>query len=291
MEIRMKLKSRGRGKNYTLRRGVLEQVITVLYARNWPRRLREKLPFSYKIKRINHTRLLPEATGGQCRCIFLSDIHIGPTTPFALLDQVFSSIRMVNPDVLLLGGDYVFLEPSIADLDYLTAGIASIKCKTKLAVMGNHDLWADDIRIFKALKDAGVGVLINQQVRLPSPWNNIVVIGLDDPLAGNCEATAAFNQHTDKDFKIVLCHSPDGLLNVADCHFDLYLCGHTHGGHLAAPWGPVILPQGTLCRRFPAGLKQFNSGEVFTSRGIGGVESPVRTFAAPDILVVDLVRS
>jgi hypothetical protein len=89
----------------------------------------------------------------------------------------------------------------------------------------------------------------------------------------------------------VLCHSPDGLGRLAGLRFDVFIAGHTHGGHVAAPWGPIVLPHGTLCRRFAAGPASCDGGWICVSRGLGGVEVPVRTFAPPDIMLLDLSRS
>jgi len=45
-----------------------------------------------------------------------------------------------------------------------------------------------------------------------------------------------------------------------------------------------------MCSRFPAGFARFADAVVYVSRGVGAVELPIRTFAPPDILVLDLVR-
>jgi len=79
-------------------------------------------------------------------------------------------------------------------------------------------------------------------------------------------------------------------LYAAPRDFDVFVCGHTHGGQIAAPWGPIILPAGEMCRRFPSGFGSFNSAQVFVSRGVGTVDLAVRLFAPPDVLVLDLER-
>jgi predicted MPP superfamily phosphohydrolase len=45
-----------------------------------------------------------------------------------------------------------------------------------------------------------------------------------------------------------------------------------------------------MCRRYSSGLGLFNSGVVYVSRGVGGVELPIRTFAPPDVFLLDLIR-
>jgi predicted MPP superfamily phosphohydrolase len=228
---------------------------------------------------------LPDVPG--CRIAFVSDLHIGPTTPEPLLRRVFAAIRDAEPDVLLLGGDYVYLDATETGLRLLTDLVSTVPCPTKLAVMGNHDLWTEDDRIVDALESAGAAVLVNQAVTLPPPWEQITVVGLDDPWTGSCDAEAAFATVPEQSARIVFCHAPDGLLQLERRSFDLYLCGHTHGGQIATPWGPLVMSRGALCRRFYAGPSQMNGGTLLVSRGIGGVELPVRLFAPPDVITVE----
>jgi predicted MPP superfamily phosphohydrolase len=60
------------------------------------------------------------------------------------------------------------------------------------------------------------------------------------------------------------------------------LCGHTHGGQIATPRGPIIV-HGPLGHRWPAGLYQIDDLAMFVSRGLGTVELPLRLFAPPDV--------
>jgi predicted MPP superfamily phosphohydrolase len=46
-----------------------------------------------------------------------------------------------------------------------------------------------------------------------------------------------------------------------------------------------------MCRAYPCGFRPFETGLVYVSRGIGGVELPFRTFAPPDVLLVELARA
>jgi hypothetical protein len=163
-----------------------------------------------------------------------------------------------------------------------------VSCGTKLAVLGNHDLWTDYTAITDTLTAAGATVLVNQAVALPSPWSALTIVGLDDPWSGSSEAATAFAGTDASAARIVLCHGPDGLEAVREYDFHLYLCGHTHGGHLATPWGALVVPEGRLCRRYLAGFARVGAADVFVSRGIGGVEVPFRTWAPPDLLVIDL---
>jgi predicted MPP superfamily phosphohydrolase len=287
---RVKLRSGGRGTGYSVWRGVVESALGILYVGDWPARLWARVPGACSVAVEKHVIQLPGGVGAGCRLAFVSDLHLGPTTPRQVLEAAFALVRRARPDLLVLGGDYVYLDAGPSRLFALAALVRSVECQVKVAVLGNHDLWTDDVAIEDALSEVGVSVLVNQGVRLPRPWADVGLVGLDDPWAGRCDARLPFAALDGCAFRIVVCHSPDGLLHLSDVAFNLFLAGHTHGGHMAAPWGPIVLSHGQLCGRYPAGESAFNGARVLVSRGVGGIEVPVRTYARPDILLVELER-
>jgi hypothetical protein len=270
---------------------MLESGLGLLYRGDWPARLWAAVPGSGNASITRHSLELPGGHGSSCRIAFVSDLHVGPTTPESLLRTTFDVIRNERPDVLLLGGDYVYLEALPSRLAVLRALVESVPCPVKLAVLGNHDLWTWDEAIVAALTSAGARVLVNEATSLPEPWSDVAVVGLDDPWTGRCDPVAAATQLNAPPFLIVLCHSPDGLGLWSGRHFDLFLAGHTHGGQIAAPWGPIVLPHGPMCSLYPSGFASFESGLVYVSRGVGTVELPMRTFAPPDVLLLELKRA
>jgi predicted MPP superfamily phosphohydrolase len=288
----LKLRSRGRGGRYSPIRGLVESAQAVCYRGDWPARIWSRVPGADHVREIRKTITIPAGEGGPCRLAFLSDLHVGPTTPESVQARAVEIVRAASPDVVLLGGDYVFLEATPPTVERLRGLVASLEAPTKLAVMGNHDLWTDDALVAGALEDAGARILVNESVRLPPPWSDVVVVGLDDPWTGDCDADRAFATVGEgARFRIVLCHSPDGLVSAGRHRFDFYVCGHTHGGQIAAPWGPIVLPKGPMTGRFHSGFARFDSAEVFVSRGVGTVDLPGRLFAEPDVLVLDLRRT
>jgi predicted MPP superfamily phosphohydrolase len=270
-----------------MRRGVVESVLRVAYRSDWPAHLWAKVPSSCVVRVVRRTIPILERGAPAMRIGFVSDIHIGPTTPAALLDAAFDALARAELDVLLLGGDYVFLDATPAKADRLATLVSRVPAKVKLAVMGNHDLWTHHALLERALASVDVRVLCNDRVDITP---DLVVVGLDEPWTGRIDAARAL-----RDVKagavVVLCHSPDGLLEAL-AHVPharaLYVCGHTHGGHLAAPWGPIYTP-GRLGKTFPHGFHDVPPFVLHVSRGVGGSEIPMRTFAPPEVAVLDLV--
>ena len=220
------------------------------------------------------------------RIAFASDLHAGPTTHSTVLDDAFAALASVRADMVLLGGDYVFLTADrIAEVADRLARLERPPLGT-FAVMGNHDLWADDAVIAEALERAGARVLINERVELPAPFEHVALVGLDDPWTG-VRAMPPFRD--DDHVRVLLVHAPEAMMYLGEAGFDVALCGHTHGGHIALPGGVPILVPGPASRRFAHGRFDLTEQRtLIVSRGVGSTEVALRRNADPDILVVEL---
>ena len=106
------LHASGRGRNYTALRGLSELVLRVVYRDDWPARAWRLVPGRALVQRLEHAICLDPARPRTTplRIAFASDLHLGPTTPKTVLDRAFDLLRAAAPDVLVLGGDYVFLD-------------------------------------------------------------------------------------------------------------------------------------------------------------------------------------
>lgn len=278
----------GRGASYSRARGVVEWALARAYRNGWPAGLVHAAGLQPRIRVVrHHVRSIRWPRGcPPLRVAFASDLHAGPTTHPSLLDAATRALRMASPDVLLLGGDYVFL--SSARISEVAERVASVPAPLgRFGVLGNHDLWADDRAITRALERAGVKMMVNEHVHLPPPFDHVSICGLDDPWTGRCDPKAALNDT--RDFRIVLVHAPEGLIHLGDEPFDLAVCGHTHGGHIALPGGIPIVAPGPLSRRYAHGRFAIDARRtLLVSRGVGATESPLRWNAEPDVLVIEI---
>ncbi len=292
----LRLASAGRGAHYGALRGVIESSLRLAYRGDWPATLWSRFPSSCRVECVRHTLAVLPPGASTLRVGFISDIHIGPTTPPKLLDAAFGQLERERLDVLLLGGDYVFLEATAATAERLTSLVRRVPAARKFAVLGNHDLWTDHSLIEDALGRAGAELLCNESALLDATGAGIAIVGLDEPWTGALDAVRAVRGVGDVRAVIVLCHSPDGLPDaigavaaLPGAPVGLYVCGHTHGGHVATPWGPLVVP-GRVGKKFPHGFRHAPPLHVHVSRGVGGIELPIRTFAAPEVAVFELVE-
>lgn len=279
---------RGRGAKYSRARHVVEATLHAAYRGHWPARLVGALGLLPPVRVRHHRITTPRWPAGArpLRIAFASDLHSGPTTHPRLLDEAFAALARTEADLVLLGGDYVFLFA-----DYIHAIADRVRALRPplgiYGVMGNHDLWADDAAITDALHAAGARVLVNEHVRLPAPFDHVTLAGLDDPWTGDRPALPLFDD--DHRVRVVLVHAPEAMFYLHDQPFELALCGHTHGGHVALPGEIPILVPGPLSRRYAHGRYDLDhGGTLIVSRGVGSTEVALRLNADPDIVVVEL---
>jgi predicted MPP superfamily phosphohydrolase len=260
-----------------------------LYRGGWPVRLVRALGIRPRVTTLQHEvmiRTSPEIPA--LKLAYASDFHAGPTTDPSVLHAACAALRACEPDVLLLGGDYVTLIRS--EIDWLAPELGRIPAPFgRFAVLGNHDWWSDATYIADRLEAEGIRVLMNANVQLAPPFDQVWICGLDDHWSGHPDPTSALSGA--EGFRIVLMHAPSGLLDLGAERFDLALCGHTHGGQLALPGGiPIVVPHGPLSRRYARGRFLIEDGRtLIVSVGLGCVVLPLRLFADPEIIVCQLV--
>jgi predicted MPP superfamily phosphohydrolase len=204
------------------------------------------------------------------------------------LEEAFAHLRAFAPDVLILGGDYVLFEAAHAD--ELAPLIRSVGAPLgRYAILGNHDLWADDRAIARSLECAEATLLVNRCVSF-SRRPEVSLSGLDDAWAGIPDYEAAFGGGVGQPVHVVAMHSPDHVPRLAGRRFTLAVCGHTHGGQIALPGPRALHAPSEESRRYLAGRYDLPGGPLWVSRGVGHAEVPWRWFAPADVLSATLRR-
>jgi predicted MPP superfamily phosphohydrolase len=277
----------GRGAHYSGARRAMEAVLARCYRGAWPAKIARAIGFQRRVLVLQHTvraARWPRHVRS-LRIGFASDFHAGPTTHPAMIDLALDRLAAQRPDVLLLGGDFVLFHAR--HIEAVAPRFARIPAPFgRFAVLGNHDLWADDRRIVRALERAGITVLVNTGARLNPPFAHVVVSGLDDTWTGHADAAAACAVPATT--RVVLMHAPEGLLSLRGRSFDVAFCGHTHGGQIALPAGIPILAPGPLSRSYNHGRFGGCDGVLLVSRGVGTGELPFRLFAPADVMLCQL---
>ncbi len=278
-----------RDKRYFRLRRFWLRLMDILLLNGTVARWSYRLGLHGRLRIAEHTVVLGEdkSLPAPLRIAFVSDLHAGPQTHPDLFAQMTDALIRLQPDVVLLGGDYVssrgsFIDTLIEQLERLDPPLGIH------AVLGNHDWWTDEKHIVASLQRIGVNVLINRNCALPNPFAGVSICGLDDPWTGNADPASTFSGVGA--VRILLTHSPDGLLLLEGQQFDLAFAGHTHGGQVAFRNGTQILTAGgPLSRKYGRG--EFQIGEnstLIVSLGIGCSNVPVRINADSELVLCTL---
>jgi predicted MPP superfamily phosphohydrolase len=272
-------------RNFSGRQIVWERIQAALTPNDWPALLAERLGASLEVRTLEHRIEVARWPAPRpLRIAFASDLHAGPYTPTRLIARAAEALAATTPDLLLLGGDFVCLRSSYAER--VAAALRDVPAPLgRYAVLGNHDYWAGARPIVRALEGAGIQVLINGSRRLPPPFADVCVGGLDDHMAGHPDAAVALDPTAS--VQLVLMHAPSGLLDLGGAPFTLAFAGHTHGGQIALGLDrPVIVPWGALSRTYCAGEYDIaGQGRLLVSRGVGCSTLPIRFNAPAEIHV------
>jgi hypothetical protein len=151
-------------------------------------------------------------------------------------------------------------------------------------------LWTDDAHIIRHLEAAGAQVLVNRNCSLAAPFDNVSICGVDDPWTGVPDAEKTFQGAAS--IRILLSHSPDGLLVVDKIPFDVGFAGHTHGGQVALRDGtPILSASGPLSRAYSRGrFDHTGNGPLIVSLGVGCSDLPIRINADPELVICTLIQ-
>lgn len=220
------------------------------------------------------------------KIVFLCDIHAGPYYSKERVDNLVSQVNAMDPDLVLLGGDYVsgedtHINSTITSLSKLNAPLGVY------AVLGNSD---PQHYSWEALKNS---TTINDIGNL-GDWvgNNegrIRIGGIGAENDRQSPEVAIGNAGTD-DFVILLKHEPDYFAELDKSKVDLVLSGHTHGGQVTffGIWTPILPENG---KKYVSGVFEEDNSTLIVSNGIGTAGFPVRFFARPQIILINLERT
>ncbi len=242
-------------------------------------------------------RDLPDAFVGM-RLAQISDIHLEEYTEAWYLERVVHRINALEPEIVLITGDFVSRGPGPRSTSVRAAGLAAeilseLKAPQRVAVLGNHDVVVGAGLVVHELESHGTPVLVDSYLPIERKMERLYIAGADDAgtrvpdpyLAIPAEPRAPV---------IYLVHEPD-YIDIFERHprfplVDLMFSGHTHGGQLRLPLiGPLVLPP--MGRKYVEGHFQFGHMQLYVNRGIGTVGLPFRLNCPSEITSMTLTRA
>ncbi len=228
----------------------------------------------------------------------LSDLHFGDYLQEPYFNSVVDAINREGVDLAFLTGDYVtydaFFHKTRERARALMWRCANVlgKLRTRrgcYAILGNHDLAVDQREVIGSLAANNIPVLRNHAVPIGSASERFWLAGLDDAGDGLPDLRSTLCGIPPEDCVVLGVHEPDYADEVVGNNVSLQLSGHSHGGQIRIPGsGAPVLPHGA--RKYPMGHYRIGPMQLYTNRGIGVINIPVRLFCPPEITVLTLMR-
>lgn len=233
----------------------------------------------------------------QIKIAFVSDLHLGYYKQTGWTQQIANQINNLNPDIVLLGGDFIDRKESAAQ--YL-APLRKIATRfPTFAVTGNHEFrtsyqkqskYSDRTRLLRKLfAEWDIKILDNANQILAVNNQTLAICGIEDLWTGRADLSLAKANIPTEAIKILLAHNPDVILESHANDFNLILSGHTHAGQFRLPFIGAIAPiPDELGRTFDYGLFQLKNNYLYVTAGAGETGARARLFSRPEIALITL---
>lgn len=257
---------------------------------------------------------LPELLHGTT-LVQLSDLHFdGLRLSDRLLTEAIVATNQVQPDLVVLTGDYVTDDPS--PIHELALRLQTLESKVGVyAVLGNHDIFPYHAKaeVTSALEKAGIQVLWNQ---IAYPFGSgLPIVGLADFWSREFDPEPIMTTLDPQIPRIVLSHNPDTAVHLRNWRVDLQLSGHSHGGQIVIPGlGPLPTWYQAIRRHIPKRVRPWvpymredcykvmrhwewaqghyylGANQLYVNRGLG-TYFPGRLFCPPEVTIITLFKS
>ena len=224
------------------------------------------------------------------RIALVTDLHHGPAVPMSWLCRVAERVTEMEPDLVVLGGDFV--SHSRSDLRGLDEIVARFHARDgTLAVLGNHDHWVDPDAVAESVERGGARMLVNQHVLISRETGVLAIGGVDDFSHGAVRPDEALAGVPHDVPRVLLSHNPDLIEYLPpDLRVDVMLSGHLHNGQAHLPLiGPITAPS-QFGRKYLHGLKRVNQTWLYVSAGIGSAWVP-RWGNPPELPIIRLTAA
>ncbi len=217
----------------------------------------------------------------------VSDVHVGTFVTERELEEGFSLVRSMKPDLIVATGDLVDHDPAYCDL--FAGTLAKLPSRDgTYCIYGNHDYTTGAGFVADALARAKVPLLVNDARVIRAAEGGFSLVGMDEvwgrwwgrrgPDLDRALAGAPGDLP-----RILLSHQPKTFRDFAG-KCALQLSGHTHGGQINPGFRPA-----DLVFEYVAGRYERNGSTLWVNRGFGVAGPPSRVGAPPEITKIVLV--
>jgi predicted MPP superfamily phosphohydrolase len=231
------------------------------------------------------------------RIVQISDIHLEEFTETWFLEHIVAQTNALNPDLVLLTGDFISKGPRSDEFAWKCAGICAeilsgLKAPQRYGSLGNHDQGVGPEHVIAPLQAHGTPMIVDTHVAIERGSDRLWLCGTEEATAApNFASTVPADPRAPV---ILMCHEPDladvFLPNPLFAKVDLMLSGHSHGGQIRLPFiGPLVLPP--MGKKYVEGNFQVGRTQLYVNSGVGTVGLPFRFDCPPEITHITLTRA
>ncbi len=217
------------------------------------------------------------------KAVQISDIHLGHVFGKKFLQETVDKINIINPEAVFITGD-LFDGMDGKDLDEDVLPLNNLKAPGgTFFVTGNHDTYFGLERTYDALAPTKVKIL-NDEIKV---LDGLQIVGVSFPEGSEMrdieKAIKGIKNFNPEDPSVLLYHSPFEAGRAKQAGVDLMLSGHTHAGQMF----PFDILVKIIFRGNGYGLRRDGDFTLYTSSGLGSWGPTMRTFARPEIVVIN----
>jgi predicted MPP superfamily phosphohydrolase len=235
---------------------------------------------------------------GHCnelRIAVLGDFQVGaPWFKVKQLDKVVERVNAMEPDLVVLLGDYVIegvLFGRFVHPPDIARSLGNLKARYGVySVLGNHDWWHDGEEIRHELEAVGIHVLENESAPVDLPEGRIWIAGLADESTREPCMIKTFSAIPEDEPVIALAHDPITFFNIPE-RAVVTFAGHTHGGQFRLPLVGTPYSVGGTPRRMAYGLVEEKGRYIYVTSGLGTSAVPARFNMPPEIAMITLAAA
>jgi predicted MPP superfamily phosphohydrolase len=231
------------------------------------------------------------------RIAFLADVQQSAFTGPERAREVYAIVNASQPDLVLVGGDWIDRGPDHIASAAATAAMLRSPLGT-FSVRGDHEHFVGGDRdrsaqqVERALADHGIAMLDNEVRWFERGGRRIAVAFLGYNYIRRAEPAAIaalVASIASADYRIVVSHQLDAALaaQLKD-RVDLVLGGHTHGGQVNPVLGVVHVNLARAETAFVDGRYRLGATDVIVTAGVGFSIVPFRYAAPASVEIIDL---
>lgn len=234
------------------------------------------------VVRTEHIVTSKLPAGTSYRLALISDVHLGRILGRSYAEKLVQRINQLDPDAVLIAGDLIDERITYVEEENSLAALAKLNApKGIYLAFGNHEYIDNPALWHKMVQANGIKVLRDASTVIDG---RLKLTGLNDYSRNrDLSSLKALAWENDKYYSILIDHQPRKMETAAAEGYDLYLSGHTHTGQL--------FPNRQVTKRMyqlDYGRRDFGKLIAITSSGYGFWGPPVRTEAAPEIVLIEL---